>query len=673
MASANASIVPSISSILIRSDNLETYSLVWVDDSVNSNENRNAQQHLRSAINYIRVFENSTECETYIRQSKDDQIVLIASGKLGSVIVPRIHSLRQISSIYIYCSNVSKHQEWASKFPKIRAIVTDSNELVEKIKAVRKRIENSFDEPLSISIFNSISNEERSSTNINGGFLHFQLLIGGLLRLRYSQTSREEFFDLCKKEYQGNYKQLSILEDFKESYIPERALYWYTRHSFLFEILNKALRVQDTDLLFLFRFFIQDLYQQLEKLQREQDQTSIRVYRGQLISKQELDVLKESKGQIISMNSFLSTSLSREKSLSFVSSQHDDLCRVLFEIDADPRLSNEAKPFANISSQSRFINEQEILFMIATIFRLVDIREENEITVIQMELCNGNYGHDVKLFEYMQKESEEYDECLSLGHILRTAGMYNKAEQFYNRMLNELTNDHPLIADLWGSIGLVKKAKGEMEISSQWLIKSFKKYEQMGDRLGVARCLHNLANIHQMKGELHQAINKYNQALNIFQQLFGYQSKSVAHCLNNLGVTYLEQRMFTEAMQCFINAVDIRKIILPNTHPDIARAFNNMGDVYFLNSELDRAFQYYGRALDIFQISLPSEHPSIAQTYYNIGLVYAQKSNYQRSLIFLNRASSIYRNTLLPQHPEVHRCINTIDFVKQEQSRLEKQ
>jgi len=648
---------------------LETYSLVWVDDSVNSNENRNAQQQFRSAINYIRVFENSTECETYIRQSKDDQIVLIASGKLGSVIVPLIHSLRQISLIYIYCLNFSKHQEWASKFPKIRAIVTDFNELIEKIKAVRKRRENSFDEPLSISIFNSISNEERSSTNINGGFLHFQLLIGGLLRLRYSQTSREEFFDLCKKIYKGNYKQLSILEDFKESYIPERALYWYTRHSFLYEILNKALRVQDTDLLFLFRFFIQDLHQQLEKLQREQDQTSIRVYRGQLMSKQELDVLKESKGQIISMNSFLSTSLSREKSLSFVSSQHDDLCRVLFEIDIDPRLSYEAKPFAHISSQSRFINEQEILFMIASIFRLVDIREENEITVIQMELCNGNYGHDVKLFEYMQKESEEYDECLSLGHILHNAGMYDKAEQFFNRMLNELANDHPKIAGFWGSIGLVKKAKGETEISFQCFNDSFRKYEQIGDRQGLARCLQNLANIHQRKGEFNQAMDKYNQALKIFQELPGDQNKLVANCLNNLGAMYSKQRKFTEAVQCYKNALNIQETILPHKHHDIALTLNNMGNVCCASGEYDQALQYFERALDIFKISLPSEHPSIATVYRNMGVTYLMRSgDYQQSLVFLSRAVSIYRNTLSPDHSDIHNCANIIDCVKQKQS-----
>ncbi|CAF3391648.1 unnamed protein product [Rotaria sp. Silwood2] len=510
-----------------------------------------------------------------------------------------------------------------------------------------------------------MSNEERSSTNINGGFLHFQLLIDALLRLHYRQTSRDEFFNLCKSEYEGNNVELSILRQFEESYTPERALYWYTRHSFLYRMLNKALRVQNIDVLFLFRFFMQDLYQQLKNLQQEQNRTSMRVYRGQLMSKKELDILKKSKGQFISMNSFLSTSLNRQKSLSFVSSEHDDLYRVLFEIDVDPHLSDGMKPFANISSESQFENEQEILFMIATIFRLVDIHQEKEITVIQMELCNGNYDHDMKLlFEHMQMENEEY-KCLSLGHTLRTAGMYDKAEQFFNRMLNELADDHPLIADLWSSIGLVKRAKGEVEISYQWLNKSFKKYEQMENRVGLAKCLQDLGNIHQMRRELNQAIDKYSQALNIFKELFGDQNKSVANCLNNLGVTYFEQRKFTEAVQYYMDALNIRKRIFPHTHPDIARALTNLGNACFFNDEYDRALEYFEKALDIFKVSLPSGHPSIAQTYYNMGLTYLKKGNGQKALVFLSRAASIHRNTLSPDHPDLHRCINTIDYVKQ--------
>jgi hypothetical protein len=68
------------------------------------------------------------------------------------------------------------------------------------------------------------------------------------------------------------------------------------RQSFLYRLLNKALRVQNIDLLYLFRFFIRDLGEQLEK---NKCTSSIRVYRAQQMSKEEVDILRHSVDEYI--------------------------------------------------------------------------------------------------------------------------------------------------------------------------------------------------------------------------------------------------------------------------------------------------------------------------------------------------------------------------------------
>jgi hypothetical protein len=102
-------------------ENLETFSLIWLDASVNdSGENIDAQQQLRTSINFLKTFEDSDRCEEYIRsKAKDDRIVLITSGRLGQIIVPRIHSLRQITSIYVYCKDKKINEAWANQFKKV--------------------------------------------------------------------------------------------------------------------------------------------------------------------------------------------------------------------------------------------------------------------------------------------------------------------------------------------------------------------------------------------------------------------------------------------------------------------------------------------------------------------------------------------------------------------------
>jgi hypothetical protein len=102
-------------------ENLETYGLLWLDASVNSSqENIQAQQQLRSSINYLLTFQDDQQYLQYIDSvPKDDRIVLIVSGRLGRIIVPQIVQLRQIISIYVYCMDKKANEQWAQHFSKV--------------------------------------------------------------------------------------------------------------------------------------------------------------------------------------------------------------------------------------------------------------------------------------------------------------------------------------------------------------------------------------------------------------------------------------------------------------------------------------------------------------------------------------------------------------------------
>lgn len=101
--------------------NVETFSLIWLDATVNTSpENIKSQSILRESINQLKTFDNGDECIKYIEYlSANDRIILISSGSLGRSIVPRIHELRQIFSIYIYCMNKEANEQWTKKFIKV--------------------------------------------------------------------------------------------------------------------------------------------------------------------------------------------------------------------------------------------------------------------------------------------------------------------------------------------------------------------------------------------------------------------------------------------------------------------------------------------------------------------------------------------------------------------------
>jgi len=103
-----------------RSVNLETFSLLWLDANVHTTaDNINSQTVLRRAINFLRIFDRADQCDRYIRDTKNEKIVLIISGQLGREFVPRLHDLPQLNSVYVYCWDTDGNKQWAKNYPKV--------------------------------------------------------------------------------------------------------------------------------------------------------------------------------------------------------------------------------------------------------------------------------------------------------------------------------------------------------------------------------------------------------------------------------------------------------------------------------------------------------------------------------------------------------------------------
>ena len=103
-------------------ENLETFSVIWLDDNVNALEkNIVVQQKIRSFINHLKIFDDVTQCERHIRlMSENDRIVLIVCGQLAQDIIPRIHSLRQVASVYLYCADEQQNEATSMKYSKVK-------------------------------------------------------------------------------------------------------------------------------------------------------------------------------------------------------------------------------------------------------------------------------------------------------------------------------------------------------------------------------------------------------------------------------------------------------------------------------------------------------------------------------------------------------------------------
>ncbi|CAF0894392.1 unnamed protein product [Adineta steineri] len=162
--------------------------------------------------------------------------------------------------------------------------------------------------------------------------------------------------------------------------------------------------------------------------------------------------------------------------------------RVLFEIDADPKIVN-TKPFADISKHSHFPDESEVLFMIGSIFRLDNIyRNNNQIWIVKMTLCNDDEHNLKQVLMYMKQQiSNKETDLRILGNILWEMGKFGLAEKYFTRSLKQLPWNDPLHISLYEDLGKLASQRGDYDMSMEWRQKllTFKEEKSLSTNVSV--------------------------------------------------------------------------------------------------------------------------------------------------------------------------------------------
>jgi len=517
-----------------------------------------------------------------------------------------------------------------------------------------KRRINEINQTLLINIFKTNNHYGKTLTGLNGQFYYSQILMNVLLRIKITNDDKNEFIYLCKKKL--NKDELNILYEFKDKYSSNNALWWYTREIFLYQLLNQSLRLQDINFLYLFRFFIYDIQKQLEL---NQCLIPIQVYRIQLISNEELEILKNSIGQFISTNSFLSTSIDIKQAFTFFdySNLTNNLQYLLIIIDANPNIKG-IKPFANITKYSYFTDEQEVLFMLGSIFQINHIYYSNKdhIWIIHMILCSDDDQNLKIIFNYMKNEYGHGETgLLSFGRVLRQMGKFNEAEKYYLKFLNQKQYDYQSKAQCYHLLGNIALDKGNYDLSLEYHLKSLEikiQNYQLNDP-SLAYSHNSIGIIHWKKGNKKQAIESYNKALQIWIEIYGEDDLKVAMCFNNMGIVYDDEKKYTDALKCYEKTLLIRLKHLPNGHYDIGDTYNNIGTIHRCLGNYDIALDYFNHSLEIYEKFLFFQHPSIASIYKNIGIIFEIKNNLIQALEYYQKAANIFHQILPIKHPDV--------------------
>ncbi|CAF0971087.1 unnamed protein product [Adineta steineri] len=626
--------------------------LIWLDNNIDGNNDdcQNTITKLRRAVNDINTYTNSDQCFEFIQTIVDKKVCMIISGSLGQHIVPHVHNMSQVDSIFIFCGNTKYHEQWAKDWPKIKGVFTDITPICQALKEAAHQCEQN-------AIPMSFVGTNKKLDQLDPSFMYTQIIKEIILTITFNQKHIQDYFDYCRNAFTGNTKELKNIQQLESEYHNKTPIYWYSCQMFLYPMLNRALRLMDGDIITHMGFFIGDLHRQIEQLHQEQyagttAANTFTVYRGQGLSAGDFEQMSKTKGGLISFNNFLSTSKVRKVSLGFAQGVtiNPDQVGVLFIMKINPAQS--ATPFASIAGISKFQGEEEVLFSMHSVFRIQDIKQmggNNRLYEVNLVLTADNDPELSRLTDYIRKESYPNSEgWYRLGMVLWSMGQFDKAEDIYQVLLDQKKDDKDK-APIYHQLGLIMKDQGKYEEALTFYEKSLAIYQKTlsTNHPSLAMSYNNIGLVHYNMGNYPKALSSHEKALGIRQQSLPCNHPHLAASYNNIGIVYKKMGNYPKALSYYEKDLEISQQSLPPNHPDLAASYNNIGNVYKSMGNYPQALSSHEKALEIRQQSLPTNHPDLASSYNNIGLVYENMGNYSKARTFYERAVQIAQQSLL--------------------------
>jgi tetratricopeptide (TPR) repeat protein len=633
--------------------------VIWLDKEIEkTRENRDTKGLIRLNVrSQLKTFDDPDECVDLILTEQTKRIFLIVSGSFGRLIVPLIYQIPQLQTIYVFCVDRQRAEVWAKPHFKISGVFTDKKTLVDKIRDDISECVKDSHLPISIFGFEDSQKSLRNLKENSATFMWYQLLILVLQRLARSCNSKNEMITECRLLYHTDTIEQGKINQFEREYASSKAIWWYTCDCFVYRLLNQALRTQNIDIIFRFRFFINDLNKQikdlyLKYLQAHQpiSEHQLTVYRGQHLSIDELNLLRNSIDGLVSMNTFLSATLNKNLALIFAETStpctETSIQSVLFIINVSD-MSKETTAFAPIKSYSCYEEEDEVLFTIGSIFKVESVEKEDNRWNVHLQLSKEQNKLYRDLSQHIMKQIGSETSPLILGWFLYRMNDFNKAERYAFSLLKQISEKDKETGNTYNLLGLIYKDTGRLALAVEYYDKALENYTRTSppDSPQVIATHYNIGLAYLAQGDHARAAEHQKSAAERLTN--SSQSNNPLLLAMTESLKAKLESAHGNYIGAFKNLEDVlkkKKATLPPGHPSLATTLKDMGIVQIKMGNDESALEYFNQALEICRQSLALNHLDLADCHANIGRIYFRRQEHQLALEEFEKALDIVKD-----------------------------
>lgn len=625
--------------------------LLWYNPNMDSSlECEETKLMLSNIIENLRIYRLEGEFLNYLNTAKNEEpstdtgshlrrriLLLVLAGEVAEQFLTHTENFHSVEAVYILSEEKSSYEPLKNRFRKLKGIYTKRVYLERALSRDLKHY--------AVYHFYHDNTTQTSTWDLTTRkveFLWFQQVQKMLLDPVSSSSpeAKRDFIsichDYCDKHYKNDRRYLKYLED---RYKAKDAIKEYTKANFLHELVNRALRTEDIEEVYRFRWYLAQLCTQLEqetKYYRRRQQrvgvSVIQLYRGQLCSPDELKRIRGGS-DFIATNGFLSTTYDRNVAVAFAESAKGasggDMVLLLLEITVDLNQISSTV-LTEISHLGNFKQEEEVLFGLGAHFKTEGecVRDEEGRWILKMQAIDlgketaSNYAS--KRLTEMSKfapSSSQHSTFLKmiLSQMLIEMGQYKKAIKFLALILP--TTDEERAIHCFGLADAKLSCFGDQDRVTTTdeavalLAEALDLFISSKNLLGTADTLRRLADALVLKEEYPMAKNYYQQAHRIYKEIHRPET-DIANCINGLADVYLGEKSYDFAEILYKDALEKRRSCLSDEDPAIGRSYYSLGRYYYFkrNNEKNAEFMI-DKALKQKMKIYPPDHPSVQRNY----------------------------------------------------------
>lgn len=447
------------------------------------------------------------------------------------------------------------------------------------------------------------------------------------------------------------------LQLFQETYSSDKPLKWLKKSSVFTEILNKAFKSTDIEKIYDFRFFLHDIRKQFEA---NKCTTKIQAYHGELIKDEDFPKFKLVEGTIIAMKSFYFTTLNEKNASCFIR-ELPGMKGVWYDIEADPEIQG-VKPFIKTNSFPDLNDENGVIFMIGSLFKINEIRvNEKGVTIVKMVLCANEYNDPFK--DRLNNTHEEKDpigyaqlQC-DMAQVFGYQQILNKADEILQKfMKKEIPDDHSDRFRYLDTLGKIYFGERDFDSSlncHQQSLEMKKKILQANDP-NLIESYNNIATVYIAKRNNTQALEAFQQSLKISKDIYGDDPPKLVPYYYEFAKIYESDGNFKEALSYHSQIYSSLLKCYNVDDVNLAGCYNNIGKTYFSLGQYPLALGYYETSLKI-KLDNPDCFPpvSIALAHRGLASIYKQMGNFDQARTHFENSVKIYREIYSATHETV--------------------